>query len=76
MTLEQAKELEANRRMLVYDEAAVAGISTIDKKNIHFFNAIAAWAEAVADLRSHQSVEERMVAAAEATQRYVTEKRV
>ncbi len=76
MTLEQAKELESNRRMLVYDEASIAGINTDDKKYKHFFNAITAWAEAVADLRSHQSVEERMLAAAEATPRYPTEKRL
>jgi hypothetical protein len=76
MNLEQAKELESNRRMLVYDEAGIVGIDTHDKKYKHLFNAISAWGESLADLRSHQSVEERMVAAAEATQRYVTEKRV
>jgi hypothetical protein len=75
MTLEQAQELEVNRRMLIRDEADILGIDFNVPKYKHLANAISAWAEAVADLRSHQSVEERMVAAAEATQRYVTEKR-
>lgn len=76
MTLEQAKELEANRWMLVNDEARAVGIDMYSSKYVHLFAAVAAWGEAVADLRSHQSVEERMHAAAEATQRYITQKRV
>lgn len=74
MTLEQAKELEANRWMLVEDELPQNwSLSSQRRKNL--VNAILAWGESLADLRSHQSIEERVAAAAEATQRYVTEKR-
>lgn len=76
MTLEQAKELAANRRMLVHDEASAAGVNTDDKKYKHLFNAIDCYAESIADLRSHQDVQERTKAAAEACNRYITEKRV
>jgi|GEM_PF-4032746 hypothetical protein len=75
MTLEQAKELEANRWRLLNDEAAIIDLDLSEREYKHLVNAILAWGESLADLRSHQSVEERMVAAAEATQRYVTEKR-
>lgn len=76
MTLEQAKELECNRWMLVNDEARLLDIDPHSTRFIPLFNAIKAWGESLADLRSHQSVEERMTAAAEATQRYITETRV
>jgi len=77
MNLQQAQELECNRWLLVNDEARQLGLEPLnDPKTRAFFNAVKAWGESLADLRSHQSVEERMVAAAEATQRYVKEKRV
>lgn len=76
MTLEQAKELERNQWMLVRDEAYLLDLGFIyEEKYNHLVNAILAWGESLADLRSHQSVEERTAAAAEAMQRYITEKR-
>lgn len=80
MTLEQAKELEANRWMLVKDEAARVGIEIglgwSESKYRHLHNAILAWGESLADLRSHQPIEERVAAASEASNRYIREKRV
>lgn len=75
MTLEQAKELECNRWMLVEDELP-KDWSRSSQRFINLRNAILAWGESLADLRSHQSVEERMTAAVEASNRYITEKRV
>lgn len=76
MTLEQAKELEANRWMLVNDEARVLDIDPHDRKFVHLFNAIKAWGESLAEVRMREPAEERMTAAAEASNRYITEKRV
>ena len=76
MTLEQAREIVANRRMLVFDEASLADIDLWQPKYRHLRNAIDAFGESLADLRSHQSVEERTTAAAEASNRYITEKRI
>jgi len=75
MNLEQAKELEVNRWMLLFDEASIAGVNLNLPHYKHFLNAVSAWGESLVDVRMHQSAQERMTAAAEATQRYVTEKR-
>lgn len=75
MTLEQAKELECNRWMLVEDELLDGKVKMNATKYKNLVNAVRAWGESLADLRSHQSVEERIAAASEASNRYITEKR-
>lgn len=75
MNLEQAKELECNRWMLVNDEARVLDIDPHSRKFVHLFNAIKAWGESLAEVRMRGSAEDRIAAASEASNRYITEKR-